>query len=269
MENRACDHRLRILLDAGISSGRIFTDGAYDYAERLPFESCDVTDSDTHHNATFARLSGEGDTLTVYTQGQHETEVIGGGLALTLVRATGVINRDAKTFRPTGGKQWDVPQNQCLRTLEGKIGFSLGESGTAADCFERAKFFRNGFLVRADSFDTKKYSGGRFAVQAAELEKFYYVDDPYSGKNLPVRPLFTYGATELAATCCKKAEQGGVAVRIVNLSDNEVSDFISFCGKIYRTGMSERENEYLGKGKCRLTWRPKQVITLRLVAEAI
>ena len=269
LENRACDHRLRILLDAGISSGRIFTDGAYDYAERLPFESCDVTDSDTHHNATFARLSGEEDTLTVYTQGQHETEIIGGGLALTLVRATGVINRDAKTFRPTGGKQWDVPQNQCLRTLEGKIGWSFGESGTAADCFERAKFFRNGFLVHADSFDTKKYSGGRFAVQAAELEKFYYVDDPYSGKNIPARPLFTYGAAELAVTCCKKAEQGGVAVRIVNLSDNEVSDFISFCGKIYRTGMSERENEYLGEGKCRLTWSPKQVITLRLVAEAL
>ena len=81
--------------------------------------------------------------------------------------------------------------------------------------------------------------------------------------------MFTYGAAELAVTCCKKAEQGGVAVRLVNLSDNEVSDFVSFCGKIYRTGMSERENEYLGEGKCRLTWRPKQVITLRLVAEAI
>lgn len=269
LENRASDHRTRLVFDAGISEGRIFTDSVFDYAERFSHESCDVTDADTHHNASFARLVGKTDTLTVYTQGQHETEAAGKGLAFTLVRATGVINRDSKTFRPTGGKQWDVPQNQCLRTLEGKLGFMLGESGSAADCFERAKFFRNGFLVHADSFDTKKYSGGRFAVQAAELEKLYYVDDPYAGKELSLQPFLTYDAPEIAATCCKRAEQGGTVVRFVNLSDGEITAPIRFRGKIYRTSMSERESEYIGENECRLTWGPKQVITLRLDREGV
>lgn len=267
LENRACDHRTRIIFDAGISAGRLFTDSAFDYAERFFHENCDITDSDTHHNATFARLAGENGTLTVFTQGQHETEIAGGGLAFTLVRATGVINRDHKTFRPTGGKYWDVPENQCLRTLEGMLGIMTGESGTASDCFERAKFFRNGFLVHADSFDTKKYSGGRFAVQAAELEKFYYVNDPYLGKELDTQPFFVYDAPEIAATCCKKGEQGGIVVRLVNLSDTEATASLMCRGRIYRTDMSEQKSEYLGKEECRLTWRPKQVMTLRLETE--
>lgn len=268
LENRACDHRVRLVFHVGANGGRIFTDGAYDYAERFSKESCDVTDSDTHHNATFVRLVGE-ETLTVYTQGQHETEVSGGGLAFTLVRATGVINRDAKTFLPTGGKQWTVPQNQCLRTLEGKLGFLFGDGGTPADSYERAKFFRNGFLVHADSFDTKKYSGGRFAVQAAELEKFYYLNDPYAGKQLPTVPFFACRAPEIAATCCKAARRGGIVVRLVNLSEKTVTASVSFGGNIYKTNMAEREEEFLAERECTLVWKSKQVLTLRLSAEDV
>lgn len=269
LENRACDHRVRAVIDTGISEGRIFTDSVYDYAERFSRESCDITDSDTHHNASFARLVGKGDTLTVYTQGQHETETVCGGLAFTLVRATGVINRDSRTFRPTGGKQWTVPQNQCLRTLEGKLGLETGEGLAAGESFERAKFFRNGFLVHADSFDTKKYSGGRFAVQAAELEKFYYVDDPYLGKELQTKPFFTCKAKEIAATCCKRAENRGIIVRLVNLSDKEVRAPLSFCGKAYRTNLSERENVYLGERECQFIFSPKQIVTLRIEIEEV
>lgn len=267
LDNHACDHRTRLIIDTGISAGRIFTDSAFDYAERFFHESCDITDSDTHHNATFARLAGENGMLTVFTQGQHETEIAEGGLAFTLVRATGVINRDHKTFRPTGGKYWDVPENQCLRTLEGMLGFMIGESGTAADCYERARFFRGGFLVHTDSFDTKKYSGGRFAVQAAELEKLYYVNDPYSGKELNPQPFFVYDAPEIAVTCCKKGERGGVVLRLVNLSDTETTASLACRGRIYRTDMPEEKNEYLGTHECRLVWQPKQIITLRLETE--
>lgn len=267
LENNACDHRVRLVLDAGITNGRIYTDSVFDYAERFPKESCDLTDSDTHHNAAFARLVGA-DTLTVYTQGQHETEYTGGGLAFTIVRGTGVINRDAKTFRPAGGKQWTVPQNQCLGRIEGRLGFSYGDSGSPADCYERAKFFRNGFTVHADSFDTKKYSGGRFAVQAAELEKFYYIDDPYLGKTLPTAPFFTCSSPEIAATCCKRAERGGIAVRLVNLSDRAVTAQLSCRGTLYRTNMAENGEEALGKDN-RLAFKPKQVITLRLDTEEV
>ena len=268
LENNACDHRVRLILDGGIANGRLFTDSVFDYAERLPKESCDLTDSDTHHNATFARLFGS-DTLTVFTQGQHETELSGGGLAFTIVRGTGVINRDAKTFRPTGGRQWSVPQNQCLGRIEGRLAFSFGESGSAADCYERARFFRNGFTVHADSFDPKKYAGGRFAVQAAELEKFYYVDDPYEGKTLPADPFFTCSSPEIAATCCKKAERGGVLVRLVNLCDHAVTAKLAFRGELFRTNMAETSEELLGKETCRLAFGPKQVITLRLEGDRV
>lgn len=261
-ENRACDHRMRLIVLADIAAGRVFTDSVYDYAERLPKESCDITDCDTHHNATFARLIGSDNALTVYTQGQHECENVQGGLAFTIVRSTGEINRDATTFRPTGGKKWSVPQNQCLRFLSGKLGFTYGAAASAADCYEQAKLFRNGLLVHADSFDTKKYSGGRFAVQAAELEKFYYVEDIYAGRELPCAPLFTCGDDRIGVTCCKAGERGGVTVRFVNLSDEPVCAPVSYAGSIYRTTMAEKEREFLAKDAYMLTINPKQVVTL-------
>lgn len=262
LENRARDHRVRLLF-RGLDGSVLKTDSPFDYAEREPFENCDVTDSDTHHNSTFVQLFGEG-AFTVYTEGQHETELTEDGLTITLLRATGVINRDATTFRAGGGKCWDVPENQCLREIRGRMGVEYGAEKSGALAWTKGKFFRTGFLCLGDSFDTKKYSGGRFAVQATELEKLYYVKDKYAGCTVSHGGFFRIDSDEIAVTCCKAGEKGGTVVRLVNLSSERVQTAASYCGKIYETAMSEREEKLLGEKAVTLSFTPKQIITLRL-----
>ena len=263
IENRARDHRIRILLKSGFSGGKIYTDSPFDYAERENFESCDETESDTHHNSTFVQLTESGRSLITYTEGQHETEAMKDGLAFTLLRATGVINRNPVTFLPAGGPQWDVPENQILRAVEGRLGAEYSAERSGADCYVRGKFFRNGLICHADSFDSKKYSGGRFAVQTAELERLYYLEDKYAGCALSAEPIFTCDCPYLVASCHKKAEKGGTIVRFVNLADTKQNAEFTFRGKMYVTDMAERKERFAGETNARLTFAPKQIITVR------
>ncbi|MGN1077408.1 MAG: glycosyl hydrolase-related protein, partial [Candidatus Gallimonas sp.] len=261
--NRARDHRIRILLKSGFAGGKLFTDSPFDFAERESCESCDETESDTHHNSTFTRLTQGGRSLIAYTEGQYETERTGEGLAFTLLRATGVINRNATTFLPAGGAQWNVPENQILRTVEGRMGAEYSAGRDGADCYVRGKFFRNGLICHADSFDPKKYSGGRFAVQTAELERLYYLKDKYAECRLSPESLFTCDCPSVVVTCRKKGEKGGTLLRFVNLSDKVQNAEFAFRGKMYVTNMSEREETCAGEKCARLTFSPKQIITVR------
>ena len=74
-------------------------------------------------NATFALVKDGDGGVAVLTEGSYEYEHIdeAGTLAFTLVRATGVISREAD-HRFTNGDTWLCPGNQCLRVLEGRLG---------------------------------------------------------------------------------------------------------------------------------------------------
>lgn len=261
--NNARDHRMRLKFACGIDGGKIFTDSPFDYDERLPRESCDLTDSDTHHNSTFAQLVGANEAFTVFTEGQHELENAPDGLIFTVLRSTGVINRDGITFKVGAGECWDAPGNQCLRSVSGRMGIRFGEPKSGAQCFADGKLFRNGLLALSDSFDSKKYSGGRFAVQATELAILYYVKDKYANCTVLPQSFFKLDSDKIAVTCCKAGKKGGAVVRFVNLADSEVDVELSYKGTAYRTTMSEREEKSMGKNKTLLTFSPKQIITVR------
>ena len=262
IDNKAEDHRVRLLIKGGLTGGRLFTDSPFDYAEREDMEHCYVTDSDTHHNSTFTQLMCDKGAFTVYTSGQHEVEKTADGIALTILRCTAVITRDGGNFMIGVGKTWLTPGGQCKRTVSGRIGLDYGKQKTGADCFIKGKAFRNGFTVWADSFDAKKYSGGRFAVQAAALEKLYYVKDRYEGKVLPNTALFGITGDKIAVTCVKRGKNGGIVVRMVNLSDEDVSEKFTFRGKAYSVGMAEDKADYLGENSVSLAFTPKRVLTV-------
>ena len=169
--NKAKDHRLRLMVASGIVGGVISTDSAFDYAVRTDYDSCILTDSNTHNNETFIEISNGASAMAIYTEGQHEVEYTGEYAVLSVLRCTSYINRNTVTFECIGGETWVVPENQCLREVKGRIGISYGIKRAGAELWSNAKFFRNGFISIPNSFDYKKYSGGRFAVQSAELEK--------------------------------------------------------------------------------------------------
>jgi len=262
--NKRKDHRLRLLIETGLTDAAIATDSVYDYAVRKPYESCDITDSNTHCAATFSTVFAGNRALSIYVEGQHEVANEAGKAAVTVLRCTGVINRSPDTFAMVGGSTWRVDGNQCLKEIEGRIGLVYGKVKSPEQYYAGARIFRTGLLTHSDSFDGKKYSGGRFAVQSSRLEKLYYLPDKYSGCTASHLPAFTVAGGKLSVACFKKGLNGGYAVRLVNLSDQTVEDRFAFNGKIYLTDMSERQFELLGENEVSLTLTPKQIVTLRI-----
>lgn len=262
--NTAECHRTRIALDSGIFGGKLYTDSPFDVDEREPHHFCPQSDSDTQCNSTFANITDGKTRFTVFTEGQHEVEQVGETLYITVLRATGHININHRNLELIGGEQWSIPGNQCLRPLDGRFAFSYGKPVTAANLYEAAKFFRCGFLAMGEAFDRKKLTGGRIADQHPELSGLYYVPDPNAGRVIPAASLLTVDSDEIAITCAKTGEKDGQIVRLVNLSSATVETEIRFSGKAYRTTMAEDADTYIGENACRLTFGPKQIITLRL-----
>ncbi len=259
--NTAKDHRVRLIYNLGFAD-KLFTDAPFDFAEKVSMESCIKTDSDTHHASTFALAEGEANYALLHS-GQHEYQRTENGMAVTVMRATGVINRNGVTFESGGGAQWDVPGNQCLgRTVCGSMAMYLGKA-TPAECFVMGKQFRVGLLAHADSFDTKKYAGGRFALQTAELNSFYYVKDPCEG-NISNGALFKLEGEGIVVSCVKKGTNGGLIVRICNMSDEVSVATLTAEGDIYLTNMAESKEKLLANGEVSAELAPKQIVTFNI-----
>ena len=224
VDNASCDHRLRLLVNTGIDTDRIFAD--------IPFDIVSHTDADHGEtsskvipNSGFAVLEDGQGGVAVLTEGNHEVEHLGERrtLAFTLVRATGVITRDQQTLRVGGGDQWLCPQNQCLRTVTARFGLETYTGhAAAAGVPVHAVQFRAGLSALYTSGDERKFMQGRAAVQDSRLEGFYFLPDPYRDVKIPdnttLLPL-TAGDGVLV-TALKKAENGsGLLLRAVNLTD--------------------------------------------------
>ena len=263
-ENHAADHRVRLSLAAGIVNATVVTDTAFDAAVRPENESCAFTESNTHCAATFAALYGENKQFSVFTEGQHEIEAAADRCLVTILRATGYINRNHTTFAPTGGEIWVVPGNQCMRSMSGRLAFSYAPYGTAASLWERGKQFRCGIITHADSFDPHKYAGGRFAVQAAELKILYYLPDAYPECRSTSQPLIAGLPEEIGITCCKAGEKGDFILRLCNFSNKVVEGAFALPMKTSLTTLSEQKTEAMPPI---LTFNPKQIITLTLENE--
>lgn len=264
LKNKAKNHRTRLCIKSGLNSPVLRTDGAFDCAERTDFEHCTVTEADTHSNSTFAALTACERNCAVFTEGQHETQAVGGALMLTICRSTGIIQANPVTFKPVGGSHWLAPQNQCLRDLDGRLGIRYGKTLPDALLYEKAKLFRCGFSVLSDSFDPKKYSGGRFAVQATELQQLYYVDDPFKTCRISVNNGINVQSNDIAVSCLKASEKGGLILRLFNMSDHSVTAPFNCRGKIYKTDLAEQNETFIGENSVILSFGKKEIITLRI-----
>ena len=262
--NAACDHRLRLGVRFTVGA-RVVSDSPFAFGEYRPGSYCPQTESETFCNTSFVSAQCGSRRLTLYTEGQHEAEYDRDVLYLTLVRATGYINRDCASYRPVGGAQWKVPENQCLRELSGRLGLDLRPDLSYADCYSNAAAFRSGLLVHATSFDRRKYSGGRFAVQSSRLERLYYQPDPYAERTVRREPEIAVEGEAVVFTAYKAAERGGRIVRLLNFSDREQRAVVSCVRPMHVTDLAEREESPAGT-RYEITLRPMQLLTLRIEA---
>ena len=218
VDNQSENHRLRLLVKTGIEGECSVADSPFDVIKRSQRDIEEHTTSRVFPNSTFALLEDAGG-FAVLTEGMHEYEHIenGGVLAFTLVRANGAISAGS------GGDQWQVPGNQCIGITSGRLAlYPYKDDYISADVVGESVFFRAGLQAYAVSYDIRKLTEGRTAVQDTRLEEFFYYDDPHAGVAIPDNvSLLNVSGSGVLVTALKKAQcGGGLILRAVNLMDD-------------------------------------------------
>ena len=124
VDNRARDHRLRVLFPTGSAAiAHVRADGAFAVVERPPRRPAVALPrlEAPAHVAPMSSLVDAGDAAggaTVYTDGLGEYEALtgeGGRLAVTLLRCVGVLSRGDLPGRPAGhvAPEIPIPDAQC------------------------------------------------------------------------------------------------------------------------------------------------------------
>jgi alpha-mannosidase len=147
-ENRARDHRLRIVFRTGLARSDVWADAAFGPVRRT---ALDVPEADARmerpvataplhrHVSIFTPARG----VTLYSDGLAEYEATERGeIAVTLVRAVGELSRSDLPERP-GHAGWPVatPEAQCLGPFAASFALMLHEGArtdATIDAIERA-----------------------------------------------------------------------------------------------------------------------------------
>jgi len=260
--NNTCkQHRVRLGVRAGIAGDTIVTDSPFDWGEKALNDCGEVTGDPTTCNSTFVTLSKENKGVSLYTEGLHEAQKLGNDIMLTLVRATGAISRFGD-YSIAGGENFTARENNCLRTIYARIGVEFGKK-TPTQCFISAKQFRVGVLALGDSFDHKKYSGGRFAVQAG-YSVFYYLPDEFPELAVTGKGKISFEGDDIILSAYKCDEKGNIILRFVNFAEEDRTLTVNYDGKITITDMAEKREKGEYENEFSALLSAKQIITLKL-----
>jgi len=151
VENRAEDHRLRVIFPTGPArSARV--EGHYVVLHRpvgVPAHGLDWKEppSPTHHTLGAVEAGG----LLLLTRGLPEYEVRatdrGGEVALTLLRCVGWLSRDDLSTRPGGaGPHLPTPEAQCPGPHRFEYAVALAGDLQDVDLVRRSNDFRFGLI---------------------------------------------------------------------------------------------------------------------------
>ena len=205
-ENRARDHRLRVVFRTGITNGSVDADAAFGPVTREPIVISEAAARMEHAPMTaplarYVTLSSAAAGFTLFSDGLAEYEAnTDGQLAVTLVRAVGELSRNDLPERP-GHAGWPVPtpEAQCLRPFASDLAIMLhGPRDTATiDAIERV----------ADDV--------LLPLTGATLRSALHVAPPTLGVELDGRAM--------AFSACKQSENGEwLVLRCVNLDTRPV-----------------------------------------------
>lgn len=136
-DNRATDHRLRLVINTGLRPRRVFADAAFAMIERKPLrvprrDRVVESPPPTAPLHRFVTLFDGARGCTIVSDGLAEYEVLDdGGVAVTLVRAVGELSRGDLAERP-GHAGWPTPTPaaQCAGAFAGEfaIAWHTGDS---------------------------------------------------------------------------------------------------------------------------------------------
>ena len=256
LDNKAKDHRLRVLFPSGIKTDYSFAEGQYDVIKRpikLPIvKGWEENPSPTYPQQSFVDISDDKRGLTIANQGLPEYEVKDDSertIALTLLRSVGWLSRDDLLTRKghAGVPSISTPEAQCI----GRYYFNysiIPHLGTwrSAKTYQQA----NQYNVPLKIVQTGKHTG-----------------------ELPKELTFiTINPDNLIISAIKKAENNdSLIVRFYNILDEEVTAKIKAYKRIKRAklvNLNEEINEKLkvtSEGTLNFPVGRKKVITVEIL----
>jgi len=259
VENHAKDHRLRIGFAADLLSDGYLTDIPFDLVHHTVRDFYPGTPTKTSPFASFAALEDGKKGLALLTCGIHEVEQTSDHtFFFTLLRSTGAINKG-------GSENWLVPENQCLRTVSGRMALVLYQgSAISANLQQTSQAFRAPLLAVCTPADNRKFAGGRPCVQDTELQEYFYLPDTHPNVGIESSSL-TIDGKGIQVTAFKKSEDRSCLVlRLVNLSSESTQITVSYPGRIFKSRLDEISRIYLGKQRVTLPVTSKEILTLCL-----
>jgi alpha-mannosidase len=217
IDNRARDHRTRLLVKTGIQREASLSSAPFDFVERPVAPGPRDTRADrTEPTSGIMAVEQAGQGLAVFAEGLYGYEYLGdtdGTLAVTLLRANGAIS--GHTAFGKISQIWAAPDNQCLRRLEMRLAVTPW-SGDRAALAAHYQAFLNPLLTGFDAVDSRVFTGGRHCVQDTELAELFYRDLPASDRQIPAAAQWVR-VEGAVLSALKRAEQGhDLVVRVYN-----------------------------------------------------
>lgn len=274
LDNRARDHRLRIVLPSDIAADFSYAEGHFDVVrhrvgvEMVPHEAWIEDPPVTYPQQTWMDIGDGRRALCLASHGIHEYEVKDTErreVALTLLRAVGFLGagRDPMTIMGGAGPKIPTPGGQCLRELTYRLAvIPHAGSWDEAEIWREAHAFVAG--VRAVSFDLKDQTlfgkdgagvrrrGGDVARSLLRLE----------GKN----------AVLSAVKGCDRdsGDQRGLIVRLFNPTESPTTARLTFAHRVHTAQLTNLDEEpqaelpVAADGSVTVGLGPKKIVTVKV-----
>lgn len=273
LENRAKDHRMCALIRTGLNSDVATATAPYDLISRNKWDIDPRICNETEHNSGMVAIAQDEVGIAVLNRGIYGYENLQreqGTLTFPLVRSTGRI--DGGVVSDDG--VWKIPENQCLRVIKCEMAI-LPQCGTelAVKAAYAAKAFQNPLMVQCEPVDTRKFLGGRPAVQDTAIAELFYQDIPYADVSLErMGRDFALHGKGLLVTAFKKAyNREGYILRFFNQKEEAVDAWLSIgklcISKVWKTNLKEtvREELSIDDHQVCLNVGAKEIVTLLLL----
>ena len=269
-ENDAKDHRMSAVVRTGIDSDVVVATSPYDVVSRNKWNNDIRICNETEHTSGMVCISNDVKGIAVLNRGVYAYEHLQqeqGTLTFPIVRATGVISAGVES----DDDAWKTPGNQCLRKMVCELAL-MPQSGHAntADAVFAANAFQNPLVVQCEPVDTRKFLGGRAAVQDTGIAELFYQDVPYPEVELGNQGFgMLLTGQDVQVTAWKKSfDRSGYILRFYNPKEEVVPICLNLgeldVKEVWKTNLAETAREGLDVKEHRvcLDVKAKEIVTL-------
>ena len=233
VENKAIEHRVRVLFKTGIESVESIADQQFGTIRRPVYLSevenwrkngWNEKPRTIEPMQSFVSLANEHENVSIITDCVREYQIIGEKLdtiALTLFRSTPEMGKAELKDRPgraSGMANWETPDAQLLKNLKFNFAIFIGKEGYSASKISNM---------------SKEYLTPFYYYQAAEFKNvdiFFLMNKPEI-QNVPFDfSIFSSENRNCVLSTVKKAEkEDALIIRIYNPDDRKCADFYMTC----------------------------------------